>query len=171
MDGLDVRRRIVLGEPSTQQRLEEMVIAKPGALFVQGDDKEVGAADGTDKGFAVKPFVARRASFGRLGGVEQGGAEAVKKRGLQQDGTLGRGEASQHFGQQVFSDGFVAVAGDLAGKGDGVGMAAQGKRRQLEPHRPPLRAVLQQGGGLGDGFRRDLRTEQLLEQQPGLLGY
>ncbi len=118
VDCLDLGRRGILGEPDTQQGLEEMVVTKPGALFVQGDDKEVGAADGADKGFAVKssvpaspgarqpPFVLSLGSIDRRIDqlIEQRGTEAVKKRGPEQMVALGRGQPPQHFGQQVFRD-------------------------------------------------------------------
>ncbi len=85
---------VALGEACAEQGLEEMVVAEPGALVVECDEEEVGAAAVAQEVIAGEP-----GAVDGLHGVDERCAEAVEERGLQQAVGLGLGQAGQDLGE------------------------------------------------------------------------
>ena len=74
----DLLRRQALPQPSSQQVAEEVVIAIPAPLVVEGDDEQVGALDGLQG-------LVTGAGRGAQDRIAQGAAQAVEDGGAQQE--------------------------------------------------------------------------------------
>jgi hypothetical protein len=147
--GAPVQRRHVLGQRPAQlqpeQVPEQVVVAEPRALGVEGDHERV-------RVFQVQQDLFRARAAGQQ--VGQFAVDPIQQRGAQQQILDVGGLAVQHFSEQVLGDGAVA-AGELGHEPLRVRVAGQGEHREPEAGGPAFGPLVQQRrSGLG---QRDAR--------------
>ena len=142
-------------EHVAQDLAEEVVVAVPAAMVVEGDQRQVRV---------LEPLEAGRAVLAAGHDVAQRRRQALEDRGLEQE-VAGVGRlAVEHLGRQVVDE-LAVVACERGDERVGLGAAAQREPGELQPRRPALGAVLQ----LRDLPRREVQPERAVEQR-GRLG-
>ncbi len=132
--------RVVRAEPGAQGIGEEVVVAPPPALVVEGDDEEVGPFERLQH---LLPVV----SAGQR--VTEAAGELVEHAGVEEEGPDAVGLGVEDLLEEVVEDEAVA-AGELLDEpldaaGPGRGAPACRERGELEPGGPALGARLQGG--------------------------
>ena len=114
---------------------EEVMVAKPLALIIQWDDKEVASLQG------LQP----RLAFFLVGdGIAQRAVQPVENGGLEQEAPDAFGLALQDLFDQIVHN-VAVVPGESPDEPGNVLSTPHGERRQLEPRDPTLGAVFQRG--------------------------
>ena len=118
-----------------QQIREEMVIAVPAPLVVQGHDEQVGA-------FEIFQGCLPGSSRIEQNGITQGARHAVEDRCAQQEILDAFGLLPEDFFNQIVQHEMVA-AGERCDEAGGVFMSLHGKCSQLQAGNPAFGARLQ----------------------------
>ena len=147
----------LLGEQARPQHLgEQMVVAIPLPLVVQGDEEEVRPLQGHEH---VAPVVAAGH------GITQRPGEPVEDRRAQQKLAHGLRLVLQHLLDEVVDD-VPVVPGEAGDEAAGVVAPLDGQSGELQRRNPPLGALLQ---GL-DVARREAQSRCFVEVRGGLVG-
>ena len=141
-----------------QQIGEEMVIAVPAPLVVQGDEEQVGVFEVVQGCLPGSGGIAQH-------GIAQGAAQAVEDRRAQQERLDARGLLVQDFFDQIVQHEMVG-AGERSDEAGGVVMSLQGERGQLQAGNPAFGAVFQGG----DVRRREVEAHHRVEKSGGFGG-
>ena len=144
--------RLAPGQLQAQQLGEQVVVAVPVAVVVEGDQEQVGLLQlGQQLG---RPL-------GLQHRVAQRPRQPLQDRGADHEAAQRLGLAGQDLGAQVVDD--VAVAGLEAGDERArVGLAPQRQPGQVQPGRPALGPLPQPLGLVGG----QLQAHRLLQQRP-----
>ena len=152
------RRGDALVQSLPQQIREEMVIAVPPPLVVQGDEEQVGA-------FEIFQGCLPGNRGVEQNGITQGAAQAVEDRCAQQERLDAFGLLPEDFFHQIVQHEMVA-AGERSDEAGGVLLSLQGKRSQLQAGNPAFGAAFQGG----DVFCREGEAHHLVEKSGGFGG-
>ncbi len=122
------------GQPPLEELGEQMVVAEPFALVVQGDDEQLLVLQAHEHVQAVATSGQRIAQF-RI--------ELVEHRGLVEEQLQVGGQAGQHVFRQVVGD-VPFGPGEPAEETFPVGIATEGQGRQVQRRDPAFGALEQQ---------------------------
>ena len=122
------------GQPPLEELGEQMVVAEPFALVVQGDDEQLLVLQAHEHVQAVATPGQRIAQF-RI--------ELIEHRGLVEEQLQVGGQAGQHVFRQVVGD-VPFGPGEPAEETFPVGIATEGQGRQVQRRDPAFGALEQQ---------------------------
>ncbi len=136
---MQLRDGIGLGAPQLKAKKigEQLVIAEPGPLRVDGEDERIGILE-----LEQDPFRACRSEEP----IGERSVHALEDRGSKEEPANGLGLALQDLGEQVVRHGPLAP-GEFGDEALWVGLAREREHREPESRRPSLRPGLERANG------------------------